>query len=152
MLWVCVCYFEDYHLCDYRLNVNANLQLPMPPRLKSIYWIYMCVFFILWTILHWYANICVVIGCSSIGNFFLSCYRYRYRWWSTLSIELLTESISLNFFFIYFCHSSKKESNLVWALAFLFLFLHSFDHVQWMLEFFLFILRHAKNEKGTMTQ
>lgn len=76
-----------------------------------------------------------------------------YRWWSTLPIELITESISFKFF-SHFQYSSKKESNRIWALTFLlFLFLfivHSFDHGCLIFFSSRFFIACEKNEKRTM--
>lgn len=124
MQCVCVVCSLKIITCVYRHSVNAKLHLPMPLRLKWVSNI-VCTHFLCTTLdtLRWYANICVVIGCSSIGNVFASV-QVRYRWWSILPIELLTESISFYFFIFYWKFKEGIESRLsfdIFAVFFCFL-------------------------------
>lgn len=65
--------------------------------------------------LRWYANICVVISCSSIVKFFFCCLdtgTVQVMIYSILPIELLTESISFHFSIFYWKFKGGIESRL----------------------------------------
>lgn len=78
--------------------------------------------------LRWYANICVVISCSSIVKFFFAAsIQVPYRWWSILPIELLTESISFHFSIFYWKFKGGIESRLSFDIFAVFSGLFSFS-------------------------
>lgn len=121
MLCVCCVLFEDYHLwlpsqCERQSSIAHACWAKI-----NIGWVCTYFFVLLWT--HCVGmQIFALLSVVQASAIFFASIQVRHRWWSILPIELLTESISF-YFFPFSIESSKKESNLVWALTFLLFFL-----------------------------